>query len=119
MGNVSEPDLYISSSIDTAKELLLTKPHSSATPDVKKSKESKLVSYEICFPGFYFSSVKNGWLCKICCSFKAFVDKLEKLGEHPLAKFSDRLNSNYHYPWKTSNTLMKYPREMPMSGKWD
>ena len=34
-------------------------------PDVRKSKESKLVSYEICFPDFYFSSVQNGWLCKM------------------------------------------------------
>ena len=64
--NVSEPDFDISSSIDTAKELLLSKPQSSATSDVKKSKESKLVSYEIRFPDFYFSSVENGWLCKIC-----------------------------------------------------
>ena len=57
MENVSEPDFDISSSIDTAKELLLSKPQSSATSDVKKSKESKLVSYEIRFPDFYFSSV--------------------------------------------------------------
>ena len=67
--NVSEPDFDISSSIDTAKELLLSKPQSSATSDVKKSKESKLVSYEIRFPDFYFSSVENGWFCKICFSF--------------------------------------------------
>ena len=92
--NTSQPDFDISSSIDTSKE-------SSATPDVKKSNESKLVSYEI--PDFYFSSVKNGWLCKISCSFshgnagyRAFVDKPGKLGEHPLARFSDHLNSNRH-----------------------
>ena len=36
-----------------------------SNPDVRKSKESKLVSYEIHFPDFYFSSVQNGWLCKI------------------------------------------------------
>ena len=65
-GNVSEPDFDISTSIDTAKELPLSKPQSSATPDVNKSKESKLVSYEICFPDFYFSSVENWWFCKIC-----------------------------------------------------
>ena len=101
--NVSEPEFDISCSIGTAKELLLSKPHSSTTPDGKESKESKLVSYEICFPDFYFSSVENGWLCKICCSFshgnagnRAFVDKPGKLGEHPLAKFSDQLNSNRH-----------------------
>ena len=64
--NVSEPEFDISCSIGTAKELLLSKPHSSTTPDGKESKESKLVSYEICFPDFYFSSVENGWLCKIC-----------------------------------------------------
>ena len=80
--------------IDTAKELLLSKPQSSATPDVKKSEESKLVSYEIRFPDFYFSSVENGWLCKICCSFshgntgnRAFVEKPRKLGEHPSEGF--------------------------------
>ena len=80
--NVSEPDFDISNSIDTAKELLFSKPQSSTTPDVKKSNESKLLSYEICFPDFYFSSVKNGWLCKICCSFshgdagnRAFFEK--------------------------------------------
>ena len=63
MENVSEPDFDISSRIqyiDTAKELLLSKPQSSATPDVKKSKEFKLALYEICFPNFYFSSVENG-----------------------------------------------------------
>ena len=92
--NVSEPGLDISSSIDIAKELLLSKPQSSTTPAVQKSKESKLVSHEICFPDFYFSSVENGWLCKICCSFshgkagnRAFVDKQSKLGEYPLARF--------------------------------
>ena len=45
----------------------LSKPQSSSTPDIKKSNDSKLVSYEIRFPDFYLSSVKNGWLCKICC----------------------------------------------------
>ena len=84
--NVSEPDFDISSSIDTAKELPLSKAQSSATPDVKKSKESKLVLYEIPFLDFYFSSVENGWLCKIYCSLshgnagnRAFVDKPRKL----------------------------------------
>ena len=101
--NISEPDFTISRSIDTAKELPVSKPQSSATPDVKKSKESKLVSYEKCFPDFYFSSVENGWLCKICCSFsygnagnRAFVDKPGKLEKHPSARFSDHLNSNRH-----------------------
>ena len=101
--NISEPDFGISSSIDTAKEFPPSKPQSSATYDVKKSKESKLVSYEIRFPDFYFSSVENGWLCKICCSFshgnadnRAFVDKPGKLEEHPSARFSDPLNSNRH-----------------------
>ena len=86
--------------------LILTKNYytanqSSVTSDVKKSKESKLVSYEIRFRDFYFSSVENGWLCKICCSFshgnvgnRTFVDKPGKIGEHPLAMFSDHLNSN-------------------------
>ena len=103
MENVSEPDIDISNSIDTAKELLLSKPQSSTTPDVKKSNKSKLVSYEMRFPDFYFSSVKNGCLCKTCCSFshgnvgnRAFVDKPRKLGEHLLARFSDHLNSNRH-----------------------
>ena len=36
--NVSEPDFDIASSTDTAKELLLNKAQSSATPDVKKSR---------------------------------------------------------------------------------
>ena len=40
--NVNEPDFDISSSIDTAKELLLNKPRSFTTSDLKKSKESKL-----------------------------------------------------------------------------
>ena len=63
MENVSEPDFDISRSIqynDTAKELPPSKPQSSAIPDVKKSKGSKLVSYEIRFPDFYFSSAENG-----------------------------------------------------------
>ena len=92
MENVIKPDFDISSSIDTA-----------TNPDVKKSNESKLVSYEIRFPDFYFSSVENGWLCKICCSFsygnagnRAFVDKPGKLEKHPSARFSDHLNSNRH-----------------------
>ena len=93
--NVSEPDFDISSSIDTVKELPLSKPHllQPLTPDAKKSKESKLVPYEIAFP-FYFSSVENGWLCKICCLFshqntsnRAFVDRPDS---------SDHLNSNRH-----------------------
>ena len=50
--NISEPEFGISSSIDTAKEFPPSKPKSSATYDVKKSKESKLVSYEIRFPDF-------------------------------------------------------------------
>ena len=90
MENFIKPDFDISSSIDTA-----------TNPDVKKSNESKLVSYEIRFPDFYFSSVENGWLCKICCSFShgnagntAFVDKPGKLGQHLSARFSDPLNSN-------------------------
>ena len=101
--NVSEPDFDISNSIDTAKELLFSKPQSSTTPDVKKSNESKLLSYEICFPDFYFSSVKNGWLCKICCSFshgdagnRAFLEKPGKLAKHPSVRFSDHLNPNDH-----------------------
>ena len=53
MKNVNEPDFDISNSIDTAKELPLSKPQSSTTPDVKKSKESKLVSYEIHFLIFF------------------------------------------------------------------
>ena len=69
MENVSEPDFDISSSIDTAKELPLSKLQSSTTPDVKQGNKSKLVSYEIRFPDFYFSSVKNGWLCKILFIF--------------------------------------------------
>ena len=67
--NVSEPDFDISSSSDTAKELPLSKSQSSVTPEVKKSNESKLVSFEMRFPDFYFSYVKNGRLCKICCSY--------------------------------------------------
>ena len=38
--NVSEPDFDISNSIDTAKEFPLSSPQSSATYDVKTSKES-------------------------------------------------------------------------------
>ena len=67
--NYRETDFDISSSIDTAKELPLSKPQPSATPDAKKSNESKLVSYEMHFPDFHFSSLKNGCLCKISCSF--------------------------------------------------
>ena len=58
--NVSEQDFDVSSSIDTAKELQLSKPQFSTTPDVKKSNESKLVSYEMRCPDFHFSPVKNG-----------------------------------------------------------
>ena len=60
MENVSETNFDISNSIDTAKELPLGKRQSSTTTDVKKSKESKPVSYEIRFPDFYYSSVENG-----------------------------------------------------------
>ena len=67
--NVSEPDFDISSSIDTAKELPLRKSQSYATSYGKKSNKSKLVSHEMHFPDFHFSSLKNGCLCKICCSF--------------------------------------------------
>ena len=56
-----------------------------------------------CRPDLCFSSVKNGWLCKICHSFshgnagnRASVDKPGKLGEHPSARFLDHLNSNHH-----------------------
>ena len=62
--NVSEPDFDISNSVDTAQEFPLSNPQSSATYDVKTSKES--MKYEIRFPDFYFSFVDNGWLCKIC-----------------------------------------------------
>ena len=88
--NISEPDFDISSSIDTEKEFPLSKLQSSATPDVKKSKESKLLSYEIRFPDFYFSPVESRWLCKIShgnTGNRAFVDKPGKLGEHPSATF--------------------------------
>ena len=60
MENVSETNFDISNSIDTAKELPLSKRQSSTTTDVKKSKESEPVSYEIRFPDFYYSSVENG-----------------------------------------------------------
>ena len=111
MENVSEPDFDISSRIqciDTAKELLLSKPQSSATPDVKKSKEFKLALYEICFPNFYFSSVVNVWLCKICCLFS-----------HGIAGFRITLiQIAINYLWKTSNAFKKCPIEMSMFGKW-
>ena len=91
MENVSEPDFDISSSNDTAKESPLSKPQSCATPDVKKSNKSKLKSYEIRFPDFYFPSVKNGYLCKIYCSFshgnarnRAFVNKPGKFGKQAM-----------------------------------
>ena len=93
MENVSEPDFDISSSIDTAKELLLSKPQSSATPDLKKSNEPKLVSYEIHFPDFYFSVPPIWWLCKIWCSFlhgnaghRAFADEQTKIRRSPFSK---------------------------------
>ena len=86
--NVIGPDSDISSSIDTAKELPFSKPQYSTNPDVKKSNDSKLVSYEMCFPDIDLSSVRNGWLCKTCCSFshgnagnRAFVGKPGKLGD--------------------------------------
>ena len=79
---------------------MLSTPQSSPNLAVKKSNEYKLVSYEIRFPDFYFSPVKNGWLCKICYSLshgiagnRAFVDKPRILG--PLARFPDHLNSNH------------------------
>ena len=114
MENVIKPDFDISSSIDTA-----------TNPDVKKSNESKLVSYEIRFPDFYFSSVENGWLCKICCSFshgnagnRAFVEKPKKLGEHPSARFSDHLNSNRHkLSVKNKQCFKEMSNKMPVFGK--
>ena len=125
--NVSEPDFDISSSIDTTKALLLSKPQSSTTPDAKKSNEPILVSYEICFPDFCFPSVPPiWWLCKICCSFphgdagnRAFFDEPGKFGEHPSARFSDHLNPNRHkLSTKKNNALKKCPIDMTMSGKW-
>ena len=114
MENVSETNFDISNSIDTAKELPLSKRQSSTTTDVKKSKESKPVSYEIRFPDFYYSSVENGQLCKICCSFfhgntnnRAFVDKPGKLGKHPSARFSDHLNPNRHKLSMKNNQCFK------------
>ena len=77
MENVSEPDFDISSSIDTAKVLPLSKPQSSATPDVKKSNRSKLVSYEICFPDFYFSSVIMGGFVKYVVGFLMEMQVIE------------------------------------------
>ena len=81
---------------------MLSTPQSSPNLAVKKSNESELVSYEIRFPDFYFSPVKNGWLCKICYSLshgiagnRDFVDKPRILGQHPLARFPDHLNSNH------------------------
>ena len=81
---------------------MLSTPQSSPNLAVKKSNEYKLVSFEIRFPDFYFSLVKNGWLCKICYSLfhgiagnRAFVDKQRILGQHPLARFPDYLNSNH------------------------
>ena len=55
---------------------------SSTTPDVKKSNESKLISYEINFLIFICPLLRMG----------GFV----KLGEHSSARFSDYLNSNHH-----------------------
>ena len=80
---------------------MLSTPQSSPNLAVKKSNEYKLVSYEIRFPDFYFSLVKNGWLCRIYYSSshgiagnRAFVDKPRILGRHPLARFPDHLNSS-------------------------
>ena len=58
--------------------------------------ESKLVSFEIRFPDFYFSSVENGWFCKMFFIFSALVARPGKLGEHTSARFSDHLNSDRH-----------------------
>ena len=63
---------------------------------------------------FYFSSVENGWLSKISCSVshgnasnRAFVDKPRTLGEHPLARFSDHLNSFRHKLSKKNKQCFK------------
>ena len=103
--NISEPDFDILSSIDTAKELLLSKPQSSTIPDVKSPNwyHMKYFVLIFIFPLLRMESGFVRWLCKICYSFshgnagnRAFVDKLGKLGEHPSARFSDHLNSNCH-----------------------
>ena len=41
--NVNEPDFDISSSIDTAKELLLNKPQSFTTPDLKQRVQTGII----------------------------------------------------------------------------
>ena len=103
--NISEPDFDILSSIDTAKELLLSKPQSSTIPDVKSPNwyHMKYFVLIFIFPLLRMESGFVRWLCKICYSFshgnagnRAFVDKPGKLGEHPSARFSDHLNSNRH-----------------------
>ena len=56
-----------------------TKPASNKASDIRVKSTSR---YETLFPDFYFSSARNGWLCKICSSFshgptgsRAFIDK--------------------------------------------
>ena len=79
MKNVNEPDFDVSNSIDTAKELPLSKPQSSTTPDVKKSKESKLVSYEIHFLIFFSPLLRMSGFVKYVAHFLMETQVIELL----------------------------------------
>ena len=51
--------------------------------------------YEILFPDFYYSTLKNGWICKICSSFatekgdQAFVKRPGNIDDKPTERFTN------------------------------
>ena len=109
MENVREPDIDISSSIDTAKELLLSKPQSFQNLVVKKHNKYKQYHMKYVFLIFISPLLRVGGFVKYVVIFyvmlyflmekqvmRALDDKPRKLGQHPWARFSDNLNSNHH-----------------------
>ena len=62
--NISEPDFDISSSIDTEKEFPLSKLQSSATPDVKKSKDPNCYHMKYVFLIFISPLLRVGGFVK-------------------------------------------------------
>ena len=103
MENVREPDIDISSSIDTAKELLLSKPQSFQNLVVKKRNKYKQYHMKYVFLIFISPLLRVGGFVKYVVHFlmekqvmRALDDKPRKLGQHPWARFSYNLNSNHH-----------------------
>ena len=77
--NVSEPDFTISRSINTAKELPLSKPQSSATPDVKKVKSPNWYHMKNVFLIFISPLLRMGGFVKYVVHFLMETQVIELL----------------------------------------